>query len=672
MTRRRRGAQMVALGLVLVAIAAGCIAEGTWGPARPGTTPQVVAPGVVDSIDCVGGAWCLSAGGGSIGGTTVGSAAEWDGVGWQPTASPPVPISELDCAAVDDCWAIGNGRLHHWSGSAWSTPDWPTSARPVALSCPVVGWCGVAATVGTSPVVVGWNGTATSSLGVPAAAAVEDVACPAANRCMAVGTDGVHAFSARWTGGTTWTTYPVPGFASLRSVGCATTLRCHAASIQTGSIATWSAYVGGWGASTPDTLAEEAEVECGGGACLAITSSRTWPEGAWVSRVVGLDGTPPAVPHDAVGYRDATCGGPSSCLISAGDLDLDRWDGTAWSADATDLASLHGERAQDISCSPDGRCIAIGQGGRSPAVIHTDGTAVGPLLPGFAADPSTRVDDTAVSCRSTGWCAMAALLQRWDIDAGYDTEVDLVTGTDGAWAHQRLPVDDLVGGRVALDCPSPLWCLAVVGSDAATEAFVWNGVEWSNAGALANPATPVGLDCGSPTDCVAVTRSAAGSHLRWWTGTSFGPPTTVPAPSGGDGIAEDLGCRADRSCVVVGSASSGGTSQPWAVEIDPAGTAVPATLPSPVDGPGGLRAVSCTSAACLALGDATVGGTAQAVALGWQGSWVVLGGPLPSVADGETVWEAVSCRDQQCTAAGTTALAEGGSRIDVARFTWPA
>lgn len=679
-----RARAMVPL-LVVALLATSCIFQGAWQPATPGTPPQIPQLGAADEVDCTGPTWCFAAGG-----VVSGAAAEWDGNAWRPAPAPPEKVHDLDCPAVDSCVAVGQSGVHTWDGSGWTTPTWPAGTVPTALSCPTTSWCAIAAKVGTTPIVLAWNGTTTTDLQVTGApTTITDVACLSSVWCMVVGALGGQAWAARRTW-TTWTSWSVAGATSFGSVGCASAFGCRAGVDPGTTVGTWSAASGGWSLSTPLPGSIATGVECAPGVCVLVGKA-TAPGGHVGYQVQGLDGTPLVAPKAMGAFRDVACTSAAHCVIVEDDDAIHRWNGTTWADDPLDLGAIHGEVSDDIACSPSASCLVTGRGDRRPVVLRTDGTTSTVVDVGFAPSSTAFRPRSATECPSTDWCVVASASLEDPVGASsLDVDVDLVTGTDAAWAHAPISLGSVPRGAtvtVEISCTAATWCLAAVGSETTTWALRWDGTEWSPLPDVTDPAgPPAALDCASPAACTLVTTpldpgSGTASRVHRFDGTAFGPSVPAPAPAGGVPRLHGASCLPDGSCFAVGSATSGTAAgaAPWAIHISGDGTLAPSPLPADFS-PGELRAISCTDIGeCLAVGDLTSGLPDLGIpleqrpaALGWRDQWMLLGEALPTAADGSTSWDAVSCTGQQCTVAGTNDLSAGGTRVDVARFTWPA
>ena len=79
-----------------------------WSPQRPSQATRLPA------VSCPTATSCNAV------------AQHWNGVAWSVGPKPPAGIGSISCTAVDDCTAVGSGRIGHWNGSGWS----PERAAP--------------------------------------------------------------------------------------------------------------------------------------------------------------------------------------------------------------------------------------------------------------------------------------------------------------------------------------------------------------------------------------------------------------------------------------------------------------------------------------------------------------------------------------------------------------
>ena len=152
---------------------------------------------------------------------------------WSTVAVPAVPagkgaLSDVACTGPKSCFAVGafgtsagaKPLAERWNGQKWTTvaaavPPGRAFARLRGVGCASASKCFAVGGTDTqetnAAIVERWNGTKwvmerqfTTPSGV--SPSLDDVTCPTATRCRAVGNDGsafVRTLAARWTG-TTW------------------------------------------------------------------------------------------------------------------------------------------------------------------------------------------------------------------------------------------------------------------------------------------------------------------------------------------------------------------------------------------------------------------------------------------------------------------------------------
>jgi len=256
-------------------------------------SPNPSGPGVVgallEGVSCSSASSCMAVGYASDdNGENLNSVIEqWNGAAWSivpaaPTGQTFDQLSAVQCAAADDCWAVGNagpqqqnpnflpifpggatgdqGLIEHWNGVSWSLS--PSAVYPSpgggylsGLACADASDCWASgATTDPSGRPAGvlmehWDGSTWTdvSSSVPNSstpAILSSISCPSVVQCWAVGSAGVfgtsggggggnnnfqpQAFIENWNG-TAWSIDPSPNVAALsllatlscvRAVGC--------------------------------------------------------------------------------------------------------------------------------------------------------------------------------------------------------------------------------------------------------------------------------------------------------------------------------------------------------------------------------------------------------------------------------------------------------------------
>ena len=362
-------------------------------------------------------------------------------------------------------------------------------------------------------------------------ASLNDVSCPSATSCMAVGwflgqipgTSGFQDFplAEQWNG-STWTVLPAPaprhpgGGELLSSVSCSGNTSCMAVGetqveVPPG-VTNLHPFAESWNGAkwqvvpTPklvNTGASLRGVSCTSGTgCMAVGSEGTlrnptlftlaeqWNGSAW--RVVT---TPPPLTPGATGLSTVSCTSPSACMAAGffgfnngtgTSLTLaEQWNGTKWQIRTTpnpgSSAVLGG-----VACTAPGACMAVG------------GHAM-----------------------QTGNLVRATLAEQWN-------------GTGWKTLPTPNPADAGVSFFNRVSCPGAAACMAVgAGTDQTgevgfNEAASWNGTGWKllptpNPGSTSNELH--GVSCTSPSRCMAVGDFAGiGNELTLaesWNGTKW-------------------------------------------------------------------------------------------------------------------------------------------------------
>jgi hypothetical protein len=108
--------------------------------------------GALEAIACPGASDCWAVGGRPGGGSAI--IEHWTGGAWRLAPSPALPggqLNDIGCASASACWAIGGTQartgatgdvLEQWNGSVWSiAATLPGGLLPEQLSCPAAGRC---------------------------------------------------------------------------------------------------------------------------------------------------------------------------------------------------------------------------------------------------------------------------------------------------------------------------------------------------------------------------------------------------------------------------------------------------------------------------------------------------------------------------------------------------
>ncbi|MGH7687561.1 MAG: hypothetical protein ACREN2_12205 [Candidatus Dormibacteria bacterium] len=233
----------------------------------------------------------------------------FDGSSWtQVPGGLPLPgggLAGVTCTSPTNCWATGfqNNAIEHYDGTQWTIAFAPASPVFSLYRVRCVGssncWAvGRTLAVPSTGLIAHYDGTqwAFVAAAQPANdAGLDDVACPTAGDCWAVGCASTCANAAAQNyNGTTWSDAPIPSIQAsdeLTGVVCA------------GPSACWAA--GGFGSSGPGVMAnwdgQTWSVSAVGFSAYAVTcfaSGECWAAGADLGHLAAAT-SPPTPPPTA-------------------------------------------------------------------------------------------------------------------------------------------------------------------------------------------------------------------------------------------------------------------------------------------------------------------------------------------------------------------------------------
>jgi hypothetical protein len=347
---------------------------------------------------------------------------------WSVTLSPNLgsgdELAGVSCAGLAFCAAVGSynggdGTLAElWNGSSWQvTPSPSPGGDPDELfgvscfgagSCMAVGWHYHASTGKYETLAEYWDGISWSLTTTPSPSVqsvLYAVSCTGPNRCTAVGyDDGASGFVTlveSWTG-STWSIVPSPNKGPynsvLQSVSCLNSSGCAAV---------------GWydGASSTRTL-----IESWNGSVWSLVPS---PDvGSGNNELLGVSCTG-AMSCTAVGFHGVGFGPPLS-LIEA-------WDGSSWSAVASETSGKPPSQLLSVSCTSTSNCVAVGYYDNAHGNYRTlvgssgaSGWAITPSPSPAAVDALTGVSCSGpTSCQAVGYDGPGSLVsQETLVEAG--------------------------------------------------------------------------------------------------------------------------------------------------------------------------------------------------------------------------------------------------------------
>ncbi|HET8955677.1 MAG TPA: S8 family serine peptidase [Solirubrobacterales bacterium] len=464
----------------------------------------------------------------------------WDGSIWA-ALSHPAPVKEgnvmlrsVACTSATSCLAVGGlddepllpkweqSIAESWNGSSWAIQSslnvegkaltsFASVACSAATACTAVGDSGPAwaweGSNGTAALVERWNGSAWSFQAAIAPNPetiyeFEDVSCPGATNCVAVGFDRYHedGFAQQWNGSAWKKIGGFPG--EMKAISCPT--------------GTW---------------------------CMTIAKRETkgwkleWFEYEPGKPIWGTNQKAPPTPEGAteVKLQDVSCTSSSACTVvgryKAAGTDkpyVARWNGTAWALQSapSPAEGTATEAMLSVSCASSTYCVAVGTAAKRPFAERWNGSewAIQTVPnPSGATEASLK----GVSCTSSSACMAVgyfkgasgpfkALSERWD---------------GGSWTALSHPAPSKEGSVElrSVACVSAASCLAVGGLDdmpllpkwEQTVAQSWNGVSWTVQSPLNVEGKAVssfsGVACSAATACTAVGLSGP----AWaWEGSS--------------------------------------------------------------------------------------------------------------------------------------------------------
>jgi hypothetical protein len=350
-------------------------------------------------------------------------------------------------------------------------------------------------------------------------------------------------------------------------------------------------------------------------AVLALLASSCVLTGTW---------TPTAMVAPAPGtgswVDDVSCAGSSSCLAvtvvtdaTTSTVDVQRWDGTAWS------------------------------------------TAPQPPIPAGTVAPV----DLQLSCGTPSTCALRMTLHR---NARWEAHFARWDGS--TWHAVPLVGDGPFGPDSAVSCTTWGTCFFTAGS---TGAVTWDGATYATISGATTPAMPV-LSCVAADACTGFIGRA--SDAWSWDGATWTPIQGLPQ-WGEEPEWTDLACTGATDCLAVGTIPPEPHEEaghPLAARWN--GTDwFAVTLPGDIVS---LHDVSCADASgCLALGTTYDDGAGEhrLATIGWSGDrWYHA--PVPPVPAGGFVTDVGCSADRTCMVGGGQPA--GGATVAPfgATYTW--
>jgi hypothetical protein len=667
-------------------------------------------------------------------------AESWNGTTWttlstsDPFGAAAAGLEAISCPSATTCIAVGSyidsggntlPLADVWNGSTWTlwAASLPTGAVGgvlagvkcrTATSCLAVGTSTNASNV-TKALAESWDSTSWKVKPTPTPSgatesALDGIACPAQNSCIAVGEyrdAGNNSLSLAETwNGSAWSIQSTPNpigstLNELTGVSCSLPTQCEA--VGTGFAEGWNGAA--WTVQTivtphPHTGGPPSllGVSCRGALCAAVGSysldavetrvAEMWDGQKWI-----LQAAPISSPNDSSTLAAVSCPVPKSCM-AAGSFHNSFFNQNHTLAESfslvwhqqtfTDPGPAIAGGVDDVSCPTARFCAAVGVFETSSDFeSYAERWDGADWLITPVPDPST-TNLTAVSCSSATACT--AVGNGGNAISGFVTLAERWDGTN--WTAQTTP-NQPGGGQgtyfTGVSCPNNTSCTAVGAyRDSSGHQFPfaarWNGTSWV-ATTAPNPtgATISELDavsCASRTACVAVGSQGPSNSTALaevWNGASW----SVHDPSFGTGFTSasfrGVSCLSSTSCIAVGSVFSTGAHRRVALaeEWDGTNWTDLAALVRPPTTNNFLNDVSCGAADdCMAVGSsvtsATVGTTLTET---WNGTkWTLQPAPNPG-GTLTTTFSAVSCPSRLlCIGSGSYSDSSGNDTFLVEEY----
>ena len=299
-------------------------------------------------------------------------------------------------------------------------------------------------------------------------------------------------------------------------------------------------------------------------------------EAKWASRAAHT-------PDDLLGV---SCGAGGNCLAAGYKFDFSSEKGETPLVSTADGGATWSSQVYDnngatllaVSCSPDGRCVLVGDASALPSAPGVTGTTQHGGAGLVLDEPAGGAQYYGIGCAGGSFCVAVGQY------------ADVLTSANGgeSWMGRAPAVQGTLNDLYAVSCPSSSLCVAV-GQEGTIVTSTDGGATWTSRTSGTDDDLE-GVACASTSACVAV----GGLTILVSTngGTSW---SEVSQPNGSYASLQGVTCTAGGTCLAVGSdgavlaSTDGGTN--WASRTS--GTSVD------------LNAVTCTaSTACMAVGEA--------------------------------------------------------------------
>jgi hypothetical protein len=329
---------------------------------------------------------------------------------------------------------------------------------------------------------------------------------------------------------------------------------------------------------------------------------------------------------------------------------------------------------EDVSCPSSTRCIAVGaqqQSGKG-FVKEWDGSRWETI-----GDAQARL--RAISCPTEGWCMAIGNSppEGWSLERSEASE-------SAEWKMRQLSLPHAKSWSELLlndvSCTGKRECTAAgVYSDSSYKNYAarWDGRRWTrerppnpNDGTAASTHGMLGVSCPSTDFCATVGAFKWLPLIQQWDGSRW-KIVSAPHPEGSHYVyLESVFCTSPRSCMAVGSATTGKSTGPFAEQWNGRRWLIVKTPPFHGQGTGALHSVFCLSeSSCAAVGSTTsTGQSGSTITMSWDGNrWTRRHSPDPKPY---SQLAAVSCSTPRlCMAVGQAGADWGTGRLLSAKLT---
>jgi hypothetical protein len=538
-----------------------------------------------------------------------------------------------------------------WSGSSWQIQPTPNpagspSSSLIGVACPATDRCTAVGTSNSKLLVERWGGArwGIQSAPVPPGAQFSElngISCTAATSCIAVGdfvnSSGVKVTLAERWNGSSWNIQPTPNpsgaHSYLSGASCVAPNACEAVGVSDAG-----SFAERWNGTGWSLQAVPAPAGAQFGALLNVSCAASSCE------AVG-------------GYADS-----SGAFVPLGE----RWSGTAWRAQLTpNPARASANYLIGVSCPSSSDCTAVGQGNGMGTPITLgerwrDGRWSLEAVPSPIGAAENQLN--AIACPATDRCVAVGTVG--PTLGTFSAEALRWNGT--TWHLQQMPT--LPGaGLNAVSCVSDTDCIAVGGSNAGTLAERWNGEDWTiqptpNPSGAQTPAFNA-IACASASSCMAVGQYSDGMGgqlvlAEHWNGHAW---RLVPAPSPSSQPQNaffGLACPAPLACIAIGTSfdASGNPTGTFAEQWNGTSWKVQHTPTQRTPGSFFASAWCKSVIACIATGSTNAGTLAERLS---GTTWSVLPTPNQPGTQGDFIGS-LSCTSlSACTAVGGYANSSG-------------